>query len=108
MQRKFETLKARLSSIPLRGRFDNVIVTFVDEAPNYFRVIQKGPSDDIYQVNVGYESAGNYPPEDDVLVIQLLEEKLRQVVNSDEGFAGKRDEVLKAITDWTTEAIGAC
>jgi len=107
VQAKFETLKERLAAIQLDGRFDNVILTFVDEAPNYFRVFQKGQNDDVYQVNVGYEFSANYPPEDDALVIQLLEEKLVRVINSHEGFRVKRQELLRAIADWTTEAIGA-
>jgi len=107
VQRKIETLKERLALIRLDGRFDNVILTFVDESLNYFRVIQKGPNDDVYQVNVGYEFSADYPPEDDVLVIQLLEEKLARVINSHDGFAAKREELLRVITDWTTEAIGA-
>jgi hypothetical protein len=107
IQPKIEALRRLLADVTVRGQCDNVILTFVDENPDYFRVIRKGRDDDIYQVNVGYDFAGNYPQEDDVLVIQLLEEKLERIIESGEGFAEKRQELLSTISDWTTEAIGA-
>lgn len=102
-----DKLKTILAGVKLRGRYDNVILTFIDEYPEFFRVIQKGQEDDVYQVNVGYDFAGTYPPDDDVLVIQLLEEKLKVVINSSEGFGEKREALLIAVSDWTTKAIGA-
>ena len=83
------------------------MLTFFDEDPSVTRVTMRGKSDDIYEVDVGYDSAGKYSPDDDVLVIQLLEVKLNQVIENDEGFAPYRAELLHLIAQWTTEAIGA-
>lgn len=104
---KVEYLEERLAPIELRGRFNNLMLTFLDEDSGVIRVTRRGKNDDIYEVDVGYDYEENYPPEDDVLVIQMIEEKLQQVIENDEGFAAKRAELLKVIEDWTTEAIGA-
>jgi hypothetical protein len=102
-----EELKRRLAAVPREGRFNDVMLTYIDEEPSVVRVTRRGAADDIYEVDVGYDAAIDYPPEDDVLVIQLLEEKLQQVINGDDGFAPRRAELLRIIEDWTTEAIGA-
>ena len=91
----------------MSGRYDNVMLTFIDEAADVLRVTRRGRKDDVFEVDVGYDFSQNYSPNDDALVIQLLETKLKQVVENDEGFASKRKELLRTITDWTTEAIGA-
>ena len=100
-------LKDRLVPIELHGRFNNLMLTFLDENCGVTRVTRRGKDDDIYEVDVGYGYEESYPPEDDVLVIQMIEEKLQQVIENDEGFAAKRAVLLKVIEDWTTEAIGA-
>jgi hypothetical protein len=102
-----EELRKRLAGIDIPGRYGNVMMTFFDEDPSVFRVTKRGKADDVYEVDVGYDFAAHYPPEDDVLVIQLIEERLKQVVDGDDGFETKRAELLRLITDWTTEAIGA-
>ena len=102
-----EELKRRLAVIELPGRLNNVMLTFFDEDSSVQRVTTRGEADDTYEVDVGYDFAHDYPPDDDVLVIQLIEEKVKQIVGSDVGFAPKRAELLRIITDWTTEAIGA-
>jgi hypothetical protein len=104
---KVVELQRRLSQIPVEGRFGNLMLTFFDEKPSVYRITSRGKADHIYQIDVGYDFGHRYPPDDDVLVIQLLEEKLKQVIEGDEGFAPKRKELLKLIVDWTTEAIGA-
>jgi hypothetical protein len=104
---KINDLKALLAPIALTDRFGNVMLTFIDEEPSVIRVTKRGKADDVYEVDVGYDFAHNYPPEDDVLVVQLIEEKLKQLVEGDAGFAPWREELLRVITDWTTEAIGA-
>jgi hypothetical protein len=104
---KIDDLKALLNPIGLAGRFNDVMLTFVDDDPSVVRVTKRGKADDIYEVDVGYDFAAAYPAEDDVLVVQLIEEKLKQVVDGDAGFDAKRAELLRVITDWTTEAIGA-
>lgn len=101
-----EELRKRLADIDLPGRYGNVMMTFFDENPSVLRVTRRGKADNIYEVDVGYDFAAGYPPEDDVLVIQLIEEKLKQVLE-DDGFEVKRTEVLQVITDRTTGAIGA-
>lgn len=107
IQPKIVKLKEMLVPIKIPGRYDNVLLTIKDEAPSVIRVTTRGKNDDIYEVDVGYDFSGNYPPEDDVLVIQLLEEKLEQVIESSDAFKDKKEELLKVISDWTTEAIGA-
>ncbi len=104
---KIDGLKALLDPIGLPGRFNDVMLTFVDDDPSVIRVTKRGKADDVYEVDVGYDFAAGYPPEDDVLVIQLIEEKLKQVVDGDASFDAKRAELQQVITDWTTEAIGA-
>jgi hypothetical protein len=107
IQPKIVMLKGLLAPIILMGRHNNVLLTFVDEGPDFVGVIRRGSNDDIYEVDVGYDCTQDYAPDDDVLVIQLLEEKLKHVIESDDGFAPHREELLQVITDWTTEAIGA-
>ena len=55
VQRKIEILEGRLAAVALEGRYDNLIVTFIDETTEFFKIIQKCRNDDIYQVNVGYD-----------------------------------------------------
>lgn len=104
---KVEELKRRMAKIDILGRQGNVMLTFFDEDPSVIRVTRRGKADDIYEVDVGYDFTHDYPPEDDILVIQLIEEKLKEVTNSSDAFVPKREELLRVITDWTTEAIGA-
>ena len=104
---KVDELKRRMANIDIPGRHGNVMLTFFDEDPSVIRVTTRGKADAIYEVDVGYDFALDYPAEDDVLVIQLIEEKLKDAVNSSDAFAPKREELLRVITDWTTEAIGA-
>lgn len=103
---QLDGLRNRLAGLNIPGRYGNVMMTFFDEDPTVFRVTKRGKADDLYEVDVGYDFAANYPPEDDVLVIQLIEEKLKQVLDGDAGFEVKRAELLRVISDWTTEAIG--
>ncbi len=104
---KVRILKSRLNAIDINGRYGNLMLTFFDEDQSVMRITTRGNADDVYEVDVGYDFEQNFPPEDDVLVIQLIEEKLKKVVDGDAGFAPKRVELLRIITDWTTEAIGA-
>lgn len=104
---KVDELKHRMANIDIPGRHGNLMLTFFDEDPSMIRVTTRGKNDDIYEVDVGFDSSGSYPPEDDVLVIQLLEEKLEQVIDGDAGFKDKKAELLKIISEWTTESIGA-
>lgn len=103
---KIEALKVLLAPIEVSGRVNNVMLTFIDEDPSVIRVTTRGKTDDIYEVDVGYDFAHAYPPEDDVLVIQLIEEKLKDVMDTSDAFASKREELLRLIMHWTTEAIG--
>lgn len=89
------------------GRFNNIMLTFVDDDVDVMRITKRGNADDIYEVDVGYDFEQDYPPEDDVLVIQLIEEKFKEVVANGDGFAPKREQLLRIIEEWTTEAIDA-
>ena len=104
---KIDELERRLFAVELAGRFNHVMLTFFDEDPSVVRITRRGSADDIYEVDVGYDFEQSYPPEDDVLVIQLIEEKLKEVIGSSDGFAPKREQLLRIIEEWTTEAIGA-
>jgi hypothetical protein len=94
-----------LAPIDIPGRFGNVMLTFFDEDPSVIRVTRRGKADDIYEVDVGYDFAHDHPPQDDVLVIQYIEDTLKRIVEADEGFAPHRKELLRVITDWTTQSI---
>jgi hypothetical protein len=102
-----EELERRLLTVQLPGRFNHVMFTFCDEDLSVVRVTRRGQADDIYEVDVGFDFEHHYPPEDDVLVIQLIEAQLHRFLTDDPGFASRRDELLRVISDWATEAIGA-
>ena len=107
IQQSIDELKQLLTPVALEGRYNNVLVTFVDKPSTFQRVTQRGKNDNIYEVDLGFDFTKRYPEDDDVLVIQLLEEKLKQIIEGDEGFSAKREELIGIITDWTTHAIGA-
>ena len=108
VQKQIDTLKDRLKIIRVAvPRYDNLLLTFVDEDPSYTNVNTKGRNDDIFEVNVGYDYSHDYPPEDDVLVIQLLETVLERILVNNDVFGDKQKELLTIVENWTTESIGA-
>ena len=99
-----DELKRRLESVAVDNcPHDILLLAFVDNEADYFKVI---PGDaDVFEVEVGYDSNNDFQPDDDVLLIQLLEEKLTLMVSACEQLGGAKGTILGLIEDWTTDAI---
>jgi len=113
-RRFVKALRRQQSTIDeLKRRFDNVVVdgcphevlllAFVDNEADFFKVI---PGDaDVFEVEVGYDFSSDFPSDDDVLLIQLLEEKLAQMIEACDHLANAKGTILGLVESWTTEAI---
>ncbi|MBI1371885.1 MAG: hypothetical protein GC159_03880 [Phycisphaera sp.] len=104
---RVEILNQHLHAIELEGPSGDVCLTFFDEDESFYYARQIGNDKGRYEVEVGYDYSDIYPDdEDDVLVIQLIEEKLQQIISNGKCFASEREQLLKVVEDWTTWAIG--
>ena len=97
----------------LKGRFEDVtiencpheilLLAFVDQKEDFLKVV---PGDqDIFEVEVGYDFHGEYPVDDDVLVVQLLEEKITRMLNVCDALAESRKLLCDIVEHWTTEVV---
>jgi len=99
-----KVLQSRLEAVKVDGRFNTLGFVIVDYPPNYFKVARK-VDDSIYQVSVGYDLTGNYPPEEDDKVIRLLAGWMRRALQETDGYAAKRTELLEIVNSWEEQAI---
>lgn len=80
-----------------------LLLAFVDKDVDFFRVIP-GKSD-IFEVEVGYDFHDEYPVDDDVLLIQLLEEKLYRMIEECDSLGDAKVTLLAVVEKWTTETV---
>jgi len=113
-RRFFKSLRRQNSAIEeLERRFEAIAVddcpheilllAFVDRDVGFFKIIPG--EQDIFEVEVGYDFHGEYSVDDDVFVIQLLEEKLMQMIEACDGLGESRKVLADVVENWTTETI---
>jgi hypothetical protein len=97
-------LKRRIESVSTANCVhDILLLAFVDQDTDFFRIV---PGDkNIFEVEVGYDYEDRYSPEDDVLLIQLIEEKLMLAIDACEALGAARQELKAIVEAWTTEYI---
>ncbi len=97
----------------LKRRFESIVV---DDCPHEVLLLAFVDGDvgscnivpgkqDVFEVEVGYDFHGEYAADDDVLLIQLLEEKLTQMIEACDGLREARNMLLGVVENWTTETI---
>jgi hypothetical protein len=80
-----------------------LLLVFLDREADFLQIATGDKQ--FFVIEVGYDYEDNYPPEDDVLLIQLIEEKLMLALDACEEL-GEAGAELKAIVEsWTTESI---
>jgi hypothetical protein len=103
-QRAIDELKRRFENVAVENcPYEILLLAIVDQEESFLKVV---PGDqDIFEVEVGYDAHGEYPPDDDVLVVQLLEEKLMQMIDACEDLGETRKPLRDVVESWTTEVI---
>jgi hypothetical protein len=97
LERRFE----RISTSQCKQEM--LILSFVDREEDYFHLVHDDPA--IFHVEVGYDYEDRYSPEDDVLLIQLIEEKLMLAIDACEALGAAREELNAVVEAWTTENV---
>lgn len=103
-QPAIEVLKRRFESVEAEGcPHEILLLAFVDNELDFFRIV---PGEvDIFEVEVGYDNHGEYHADDDVLLIQLLEEKLSQMIRACDQLGESKATLLEVVEAWTTETV---
>lgn len=103
-QRAIETLKRRFEDVVVDDcPHEILLLAFVDKEADFFRVV---PGEaDIFEVEVGYDFHAEYPADDDVLLIQLLEEKLTNMLEACDHLGDARRTLTAIVENWTTETV---
>jgi len=99
-----DVLKQRFEQVHApHCKHDILLLAFVDQEVDYFRIV---PGDkDIFEVEVGYDYEDHYSPDDDVLLIQLIEEKLMLAIDACEALGEAREEIKAVGEAWATENV---
>jgi uncharacterized protein (DUF342 family) len=80
-----------------------LLLAFVDRDQSYSRVI--AGEVDIFEFEVGYDFQHQFLPDDDVLVVQLLEEKILQMIAACSLHATAKEALRHVVVNWTTDVI---
>lgn len=80
-----------------------LLLAFIDKGPGYTRIAAGGF--DIFEFEVGYDYQRQFPMEDDVLVVQLLEEKILQMIAASPLPVAAKEELRCAVVNWTTGIV---
>ncbi len=106
-QHWLEELKVRVSDVsPKDCPHEALLLCFVDKPVESFRVVPGNP--DVFEVECGIDSSSNYLADDDVLLIQMLEAKLKQMIQECSSLGDDRKTLLDIVEAWTTDAIMQC
>ncbi|BBO34111.1 hypothetical protein [Lacipirellula parvula] len=97
LQKRFEEM--RVDPCP----HEILLLAFVDRDESWLQIVSG--DQEVFLVHVGYDFRSRYPVEDDVLVIQLLEEKITQMIDVCGASAESRKRLRDLVEQWTTEMV---
>lgn len=104
LQELLDTLKQRLEQVTVNEcPHETLLLVFADRDSEYFHIVPGNL--DVFQVEVGYDFHGNYPTDDDVLIVQLIEDKVTRMITACEALGESRKLLCDIVEDWTTEAV---
>ena len=99
-----EELKRRFEGVDVETcPHEILLIAFVDQEGEFFRVVPGDP--DIFEVEVGYDTQGEYPPDDDALVVQMLEGKITRMIDACDALGEARKSLNAVVERWATEVI---
>jgi hypothetical protein len=103
-QANTEILKRQIEKLSVNNcTFEIFLLAFVDRDPSYSRVIVG--EKDIFEFEVGYNFRTEFLPDDDVLVLQLLEAKALQMIAACSLPNATKEEFRSIIVSWASQVI---
>jgi hypothetical protein len=99
-----EILKSQIEKISSNNcAYEIFLLAFVDRDLSYSKVIAGEVG--IFEFKVGYDFRAVFPPDDDVLVSQLLEVKELQMIATSNLPRATIEEFRSIIVNWTSQVI---
>lgn len=96
---QLEQMKEIFSPVKLDGeQFDDIMVTFVDQASPYYHEVKN--RDRIYDVEVAVPEMETYKPEEDEALLLKIAAQLREVLERAPVRESARAEMLERFSKW--------